>query len=250
MGGSESQEGRALLGGAFRRLCLLSGDNVCCRVTTPRTTLVVTPRRTSRHALPLTPAVERHTAPCLSGVRAGSTVKQGDCRCLLVFAWRRRNLPVLAQCPTAPRLGTLCGMIHDTHNTRQPRQAPTPSAWTERARSCPSLPSTGQRGPALPVLGRMQGPAAHVVLHNGCPQDAGRSDVDSTRSALCPRPPPDALGSPHRFELGGSLLPTAWRREFCLQARSVGHWATGSVSPMQGPHEAQNPPRVHEGHQP
>jgi hypothetical protein len=214
----------------------------------------VTPRHTSRHALIQTPAVERFIAPCLSGVRAGSTVKQGDSRCLRVFAGIRRRSPELAQCPDAPRLGTLGGMIHDTRNTRQARRARTLPTWKGGARPCPSLPNTGQRCPerpgALPVLGRARDTLARAVRHDGGPRYAGRPDVDSTRSAAFPLRPPDALGSPHRFELDDSSRVTAWRRAAWRQARSVGHSAAGSLSPMQGHHEARSDQRVQEGHQP
>lgn len=214
----------------------------------------VTPRHTSRHALSQTPAVERFPAPCLSGVRAGSTVKQGETRCLLVFARICRSLSDLAQCPTAPRLGTVGGMIHDTRNTRQARRARTLPTWKEHARPCPSLPDAGQPCPArpgaLPVLGRRRDTLGRAVRHDGGPQYVGRANVDSTRSAACPLCPPDALGSPLRFKWGGSSDITAWRRESWRQARSVGHSAAGSLSPMQGHHEAQNAPRVQEGHQP
>ena len=262
MVGIESQEGQALLCGAFRRLCLLSadnaGNNAGCHARTRQPSRqdapAVTPGRASRHASILTPGVARFTAPCLSGVRAGSTVKQGDSRCLLVFASIRLRSPEYAQCPNAPRLGTLGGMIHDTRNTRQARRARTLPAWKGRARPCPSLPNTGQPCPArpgaFPVLGRMRDTVAHAVRHNGCPRYTGRADVDSTRSAACPLRPWDALGSPHRFELGGSSPLTAWRRASWLRVRSVRHSAAGSVSPMQGPHDAQNHQRMQEGHQP
>ncbi len=164
MVGIGSQEGQPLLCGTLGRPCLQSGGDAGSntarhartRQPSRHGTLAVTPRHTSRHASIFPPAVERFTAPCLSGVRAGSTVKQSDSRCLLVFAWIRRRSPELAQCPDAPRLGTLGGMIHDTRNTRQVLRARTLPTWKELARPCPILPNTGQRSPArpgaLPVL--------------------------------------------------------------------------------------------------
>jgi hypothetical protein len=171
-----------------------------------------------------------------------------------VFAGVCLDSPEIAQCPTAPRLGTLGGMIHDTRNTRQARRARTLPTWKGRARPCPSLPTTGQPCPtrpgALPVLRSMRDTLGGAVRHDGGPQYAGRADMDSTRSAAFPLRSPDALGSPHRFERGGSSRLTAWRRESWRQARSVGLSAAGSLSPTQGPHEAQNAQRVQEGHQP
>jgi hypothetical protein len=262
MVGIRSQEGQPLLCGAVGRLCLQSGGDAGSNTARHARTRqrsrqdapAVTPRHTSRHASILPPAVERFPAPCLSGVRAGSTVKQGDSRCLLEIAWIRWRLPERAQCPTAPRLGTLGGMIHDTRNTRQARRARTLPMWKGRVGSCPSLPTSGQPCPArpeaLPVLGRMGDTLGCAVRQDGCPQDAGRPHVDSPRSAAFPLRPPDALGSSARFERGGSSRLTAWRRESWRQARSVGHSATGGLSPMQGQHEAQPHPRVQEGHQP
>jgi hypothetical protein len=137
-------------------------------------------------------------------VRRYASVKQGVCWYLPVFAWIRRRLPEYAQCPNAPRLGTLGGMIHDTRNTRQARGARTHPTSKERARSCPSLLPTGQpcpaRSPALPVLGRMRAAVTRAMRHNGCPRYAARPDVDSTHSAAGLLRPLDALGAPQRFE--------------------------------------------------
>jgi hypothetical protein len=199
--------------------------------------------------LPPTPApscaAPRPVAPC-SSVR--STVKPGDRRSLPGFACIRLKLPKHAQCPSAPLLGTLGGMSHATPTTRQrTRRAPTLPTWKRCARTCPTLPSPVQPCPArpvaLPVLGRMRDNLAHAVRHNGCPRYAGRAIVDSTRSAAFPLRPPDALWSPHRFELCGSPRLTAWRRASWLQARGVGHSAAGSLSPMQGQQGAQNQQR-------
>ncbi len=189
------------------------------------------------------PAVlARSTAPRLSGVRAGSSVKRGDCRYLPGSAWIRRNSPDLAQCPSAALLGTVGGMSHATPDTRQQtRRALTLPTWKGRARTCPNLPNAAQRCPerpdALPVLGRVRDNLSRAVRHDGGPRYAGRLDVDSTRSAAFPLRPSDALGSPHGFQLRGSSRLTAWRRASWLRVRSVGHWAAGSVSPMQGQHE-------------
>jgi hypothetical protein len=262
MVGINSQEGQALLCGALRRPCLQSGGDAGSNTarharTRPPSrhgTPAVTPRHANRRALIQTPAAECFHAPCLPSVRAGSTVKQGDSRCLLVFAGSRRRSPERAQCPTAPRLGTLGGMIHDTRNTRQARRARTLPMWKGRAGPCPSLPNPGQPCPArpgaVPVLGRMRDTLGRAARHDGCPRYVGRPDVDSTRSAAFPLRPPDALGSPHRFERGGSSRLTAWRRASWRQARSVGHSAAGGLSPMQGQHEAQPHQRVQKGHQP
>jgi hypothetical protein len=180
-------------------------------------------------------------------VRRCSTVKRGDRRHSLGFAWIRRRSPEYAQYPSAPRLGTLGAMIHDTRNPRQARRAPTPPTWRGWARTCPSLPNPGQSCPArpaaLPVLGRMRDTLAHAVRHNVCPAYAGQAAVDSTRSAALPLRSPDALRSPHRFELLGSSRLTAWRRASWPQVRSVGHSAAGSLSSMEGPHETQHPQR-------
>jgi hypothetical protein len=192
------------------------------------------------------PAVLAHfTAPRLSGVRACSSVKRGDCRHLSGSAWIRLNSPDLAQCPSAALLGTLGGMSHATPDPRQrTRRALTLHTWKGRARTCPNLPNAAQRCPArpdaLPVLGRMRDNLSRAVRHDGGPRYVGRLDLDSTRSAAFPLRPPDALGSPHGFQLRGSSRLTAWRRAFWLRVRSVGHSAAGSVSPMQGQHGAHN----------
>jgi hypothetical protein len=202
-------------------------------------------RLLSSHAATMAAPVERPTAPRLSGLRACSGAKRGDCRDLPGYAWIRRKLPEYAQCPSAALLGTLGGMSHATPATRpQTRGAPPLPTWKGRARTCPTLPNAAQRCPespdALPVLGRVRDNLAHAVRHNGCPRYAGRADVDSTRSAAFPLRPPDALGSPHGFQLRGSSRLTAWRCASWRQARSVGHSAAGCLSPMQGQHATQN----------
>jgi len=185
------------------------------------------------------------TAPRLSGLRACLGVKRGDCRDLSGFVWIRRKLPEYAQCPSAALLGTLGGMSHATPTTRQQtRGAPPVPTWKGLARTWPALPNAAQRCPArpaaLPVLGTMRDNLAHAVRRNGFPRYAGRADVNSTRSAAFPLRPPDALGSPHRFERRGVARLTAWRRASWRQARSVGHSAAGGLSPMQGQQETQN----------
>jgi hypothetical protein len=174
---------------------------------------------------------------------ARSAVKRGDRRDLPGSAWIRLNSPELAQCPSARRLGTVGAMIHATQNARErTRRAPMLSRSTARA-TCPEVASSAQECPtrtvALTVQGGTRDNAAHAVRHDGGPRYVGRLDVDSTRSAAFPLRPPDALGLPHSFELGGSSRLTAWRRASWLRVRSVGHSAAGSVSPMQGRHEAQ-----------
>jgi hypothetical protein len=173
---------------------------------------------------------------------ARSAVKRGDRRDLSESAWIRLNSPGFAQCPRARRLGTVGTMSHATQNAREPtRRAPTPSKSNARARTCPEVASSAQECPTRPVALTVQAGtrdnAARAVRHDDGPRYAGRLDVDSTRSAAFPLRPPDALGLPHSFELGGSSRLTAWRRASWLRVRSVGHWAAGSVSPMQGQHE-------------
>jgi hypothetical protein len=136
-------------------------------------------------------------------------------------------------------------MIHATQNAREEtRRAPTLARSNARARTCPEVASSAQECPtrpvALTVQGRTRDNAARAVRADGGPRYVGRLDVDRTRSAALPLRPPDALGLPHSFELGGSSLLTAWRRASWLRVRSVGHSAAGSVSPMQGQHEAHN----------
>jgi hypothetical protein len=199
----------------------------------------------STHAATMPAALTCSTVPRSSGARACSSAKRGDCRDLPGSAWIRLNSPELAQCPSAAYLGTVGGMIHATPDTRQrTRRALTLHIWKERARTCPNLPNAAQRCPArtvaLPVLGRVRDNLSRAVRHDGCPRYAGRLDVDSTLSAAFPLRPPDALGSPHRFQLRGSSRLTAWRRASWRQAHSVGHSAAGSLSPMQGQHGTQN----------
>lgn len=109
------------------------------------------------------------TAPRLSGVRAGSSVKRGSCRDLPGSAWIRVNTPDLAQCPSAPRLGTVGGMMHATRTTRQ--RAPSLPTWKGRAflstaarrwlpRCCQTCPITPNHaycppGPDLGTVGAM-----------------------------------------------------------------------------------------------
>ena len=201
---------------------------------------VTAPRGPVLHALSWTPP--RRANP---RALARSTVKRGDRRNLPEFVGIRLHSPEFAQCPSARRLGTVGAMIHATQNAREPtRRAPTPSKSNARARTCPEVASSAQECPTRPVALTVQGGtrdnAARAVRHDGGPRYAGRLDVDSTRSAALPLRPPDALGLPHSFELGGSSLLTAWRRASWLRVRSVGHSAAGSVSPMQGQHEAHN----------
>jgi hypothetical protein len=253
MVGIESQEGQSLLCGALGRPCLQLGDDAGkntarqarARQPSRHGTPAVTPQRTNRRALIQTPAVERFTAPCLSGVRAGATVKHGDCGCLRVFAGIRRRSPEYAQCLNAPRLGTVGAMSHATQNApHRTRQAPALPMWAARARTCPAVAKPAQKCPerpdALPVLGPIRDNRAHAVRHNGYPRYVGRADTDGTRSVACPLRPPGALGSPHSLQFHGSSRLTAWCRASWRQARSVGHSAAGSLSPMQGHHETQN----------
>jgi len=176
---------------------------------------------------------------------ARSAVKRGDRRGLPGFVRIRLHSPQYAQCPSARRLGTVGAMTHATQNARErTRRAPMLARSNARARTCPEVASSAQRCPtrpvALTVQGRTRDNAARAVRHDGGPRYAGRLDVDSPRSAALPLRPPDALGLPHSFELGGSSLLTAWRRASWLRVRGVGHSAAGSVSLMQGQHEAHN----------
>jgi hypothetical protein len=158
--------GRAVRSGAFAvslLLCLCAG--LASANAARRLGLLHAPERPLSDAGALqglitsaatTPAVLAHsTAPRLSGVRACSSVKRGDCRDLPGSAWIRLDPPDLAQCPRAPGLGTVGGMMHATRTTRQrTRRAPTLPTWKEHAylstaiRRC--LPRPCQSGPMTP----------------------------------------------------------------------------------------------------
>jgi hypothetical protein len=102
--------------------------------------------------------------------------------------------PNYAGIPTAPRLGTLGGMIHATQTARQRRQhALTHSLAGERARTCPELANAAQLCPtrpvALTVRDAMRDNAARAVSHNGGPRSWGRAVVDGSRSATLLRAP-------------------------------------------------------------
>jgi hypothetical protein len=130
----------------------------------------------SSHASMVPPSLARFTALRLSGVRACSSVKRGDCRDLSGSVWIRLNSPDLAQCPSAPGLGTLGGMIHATPATRQrTRRAPTLPTWKWRAylstavhrclpRSCQTGPTTPKHAycPPAPGLGTV-GAMVHAI---------------------------------------------------------------------------------------
>ena len=195
----------------------------------------------SSHASTPTALLACSTAP---HVRACSSV--GLCIRLdpSWFVQMGPNMPNYAGCPTAPGLGTLGGMSHAIPAARQrTHRARTLPTWKECALTCPNLPNAAQRCPArpvaLPVLERVRDNLSRAVRHDGGPRYAGRLDVDSTRSAAFPLRPPGALGSPLGFQLRGSSRLTAWRRASWRQARSVGHSAAGSLSPMQGQHETR-----------
>jgi hypothetical protein len=247
--------GRAARSGAFAvslLLCLCAG--LASATAARRPGLITAPERPLSDASPLhglitsaatIPAVlARSTALCLSGVRACSSVKRGDCRDLPGSAWICRNSPDLAQCPRAPVLGTVGGMSHATQNAPQRTQRAPALPGREARATCTAVAKPAQECPtrtvALLVLGRMRDNLSCAVRHDGGPRYVGRLDVDSTRSAAFPLRPPDALGLPNNFELGGSSLLTAWRRASWLRARSVGHSGAGSVSPMQGQHAAHS----------
>jgi hypothetical protein len=141
------------------------------------------------------PAVLAHsTAPRLSGVRACSSVKRGDCRDLPESAWIRLNTPDLAQCPSAPGLGTVGGMMHTTRTTRQrTRRAPALPRWAARTRTCPAVAKPAQECPtrpvALTVRGGTRDNAARAVRDDGGPRSWGRAVVNGTRSASSLRAP-------------------------------------------------------------
>jgi len=141
------------------------------------------------------PAVlARSTAPRLSGVRACSSVKRGDCRDLPGSAWIRLNTPELAQCPSAPGLGTVGGMMHATRTTRQrTRRAPALPRWAARTRTCPAVAKPAQECPtrpvALTVRGGTRDNAARAVRDDGGPRSWGRAVVNGTRSASSLRAP-------------------------------------------------------------
>jgi hypothetical protein len=146
---------------------------------------------------------------------ARSAVKRGDRGDLPGFVGIRLRLPEYAQCPSARRLGTVGAMSHATQNARErTRRAPTLPRSNARARTCPEVANSAQECPtrtvALTVQGGTRDNAARAVRHDGCPRYAGPSRL------------------------------TAWRHTSWLRVRSVGHSAAGSVSPMQGHHEAPN----------
>jgi hypothetical protein len=180
-----------------------------------------------------------HPSAFGASVRWCFAAKQGVCWYLSEFPCRCRKLPEYAQCPNAPRLGTLGGMIHDTRNIRQARRARTLPISKDRARACPSLLNTGQSCPArclaVPLRGRMRAPVTQAVRHNGSPWYAEQRGVDSTPSAACPIPSVDAFG---------------WRRPTWQRGRIVRRAAGGSASPMQGTHAERNRQRGQAGSQP
>jgi len=219
-------------------------------------------RRRSRHVAPLSRGRagrwnmngngSRQGNPAALGacVRRCSTAKRGECRHSLGSAWIRRRSPEYAQCPSARHLGTLGAMIHGhTERTAGATGAysshldGTSAHLSKPAQPCPARPV------AFPVLGRMRDTLSHAVEHDGCPRYAGRLDVDSTRSAAFPLRPPDALGEPLGFQPRDSSRLTAWRRASWRQARSVGHSAAGSLSPMQGQHETRQHETQHQHQQ-
>jgi hypothetical protein len=133
------------------------------------------------------------TAPRLSGARASSSVKRGDCRHLPGSAWIRRNSPDLAQCPGAALLGTVGGMSHATKN------APHRTRWApalpgrEACATCPAVAKSAQQCPTRPVAltvhGGTRDNAARAVRHDGGPRSWGRAVVNGTRSASSLRAP-------------------------------------------------------------
>ncbi len=133
------------------------------------------------------------TAPRLSGARACSSVKRGDCRHLPGSAWIRRNSPDLAQCPDARRLGTVGGMSHAAQNTpRRTRWAPALPGREARA-TCPAVAKPAQQCPTRPVAltvhGGTRDNAGRAVRHDGGPRSWGRPVVNGTRSASSLRAP-------------------------------------------------------------
>jgi len=147
---------------------------------------------TSAATLPAVLALS--TAPRLSGVRACSSVKRGDCRDLPGSAWIRLNTPDLAQCPSAPGLGTVGGMSHATRTTPQrTRRAPALPRWAARARTCPAVAKPAQECPTRPVAltvhGGTRDNAPRAVRHDGGPRYMGRAVVNGTRSASSLRAP-------------------------------------------------------------
>jgi hypothetical protein len=183
----DSQEGKPSVCGAFVRLCWLiggdtgknAGSHSRRRLWSLQVAPVVTPGRSvhagawatswlsclssERASVNAGNPARRATshacacsaAPCLSGARACSSVKRGDGRDLPGSAWIRLDSPDLAQCPSAPGLGTVGDMMHATTTTRQrTRRAPTLPTWKGRAylftaaRCC--LPRSCQSGPTTP----------------------------------------------------------------------------------------------------
>jgi hypothetical protein len=145
-------------------------------------------------AVTMPEVLARSTAPRLSGVRACSSVKRGDCRDLPGSAWIRLNTPDLAQCPSASCLGTVGAMVHAAQNApRRTRRAPALPRWGARARTCPAVAKPAQecltRPVALTVHGGMRDNAPRAVRHDGGPRYMGRAVVNGTRSASSLRAP-------------------------------------------------------------
>jgi len=221
----DSQVGKPSLCGVFVRLCLLTGGDTGKnagshsrrRLWSLQAAPVVTPGR-SVHAgawaaswlcwlntdragvaagTPARGATSRacacSTAPRLSGARACSSVKRGDCRHLSGSVWIRLNSPDLAQCPDARRLGTVGGMSHATQNApRRMRRAPALTGREARA-TCPAVAKPAQQCPTRPVAltvgAGTRDNAAGAVRHDGGPRSWGRAVVNGTRSASSLRAP-------------------------------------------------------------
>jgi hypothetical protein len=133
------------------------------------------------------------TAPRLSGARACSSVKRGDCRHLSGSVWIRLDSPDLAQCPDARRLGTVGGMSHATQNAPQRTRRAPALPRREACATCPAVAKPAQQCPtrpvALTVRGGTRDNAARAVRHDGGPRNWGRPVVNGTRSASSLRAP-------------------------------------------------------------
>ena len=197
--------GRAVRSGAFAvslLLCLCAG--LASVNAARRPGLVTAPERPlsdagalhglSTSAATMPSILARSTTPRLSGVRACSGVKRGDCRDLPGSAWIRLNSPELAQCPSAPCLGTVGGMMHATQNApHRTRRGPALPRWAPRAPTCPAVAKPAQECPTRPVALTVQRSArdnaARAVRHDGGPRSWGRAVVNGTRSASTLRAP-------------------------------------------------------------
>lgn len=226
MGGIDSLKGQPSVCGAFVRLCWLTGGDTGNnagshsrrRLWSLQASLVVTPGRsvhsgawaasllsylsTERANVSAgTPvrgasshACDCSSAPRLSGARACSSVKRGDCRELSGRVWIRLTTPEYARYPCARRLSTVGAMRHATQNAlHRTRRAPALLRWEARARTCPAVSKPAQECPtrtvALTVRFGTRDNAVRAVRHDGGHRSWGHAIVNGTRSAASLRAP-------------------------------------------------------------